>query len=189
MGYGEHLRALLRPMGVYRLEQSINGAELDALGAGMDDCCGQVDSLSAECIVPRAEDYGLANYEELLPNVPAWVDTASRRAAVEALLRIDDGSFTLRELNNTLAGCGINARVEETGEKFMVNLSFPGVRGVPGNIDALKERIGSILPCHIGVNYVYIYVTWAELTGLRWSDVETMGLDWNGLEKYPESVQ
>ena len=184
MGYSDYLRALLRPMGVYRLEQSINGAELDALGMGMDACCEPVDSLKAECVIPTAEDFGLHNYETLFPNVPAWVDTATRRAAIMALLQIDNCSFTLEELNRTLAGCGIDARVEEADERFTVRLSFPGVRGTPGNLDALKERIEEILPCHIAAEYAFVYVTWAELHGLNWADIERMGLDWDGLEKY-----
>ena len=38
MGYSDYLRALLRPMDIYDLTpSSLSGAELEALGRGLDD--------------------------------------------------------------------------------------------------------------------------------------------------------
>jgi len=38
MGYGDYLRALLRPLGIYSLQpDSLSGSELDALGLGLDE--------------------------------------------------------------------------------------------------------------------------------------------------------
>ena len=37
MGYGEHLRELLRPLGIYDLTSGAGGGELTAAGAAMDD--------------------------------------------------------------------------------------------------------------------------------------------------------
>ena len=44
MGYSDHLRRLLRPLGVYDLRpESLSGAELEALGQGLDGVSARMD--------------------------------------------------------------------------------------------------------------------------------------------------
>ncbi len=63
-------------------------------------------------------------------------------------------------MNDALRGCGIPAVVEETETKQVVAVSFPGVVGVPEDFARRKERVESILPCHLQVEYRF-----AETTG------------------------
>ena len=103
-----------------------------------------------------------------------------------ALMRIDDCAFTPAALNDTLSGCGIKAVVEETSVPMTVRVSFPDNRGVPADFQALKERIDSILPCHLAVDYFIIYITWSELESWfsSWADIESLDLSWDALERY-----
>ena len=48
MSYGEYLKALLEPMGVYRLEGTLNGGELDSIGAALDGVDGDLEHTQRE---------------------------------------------------------------------------------------------------------------------------------------------
>jgi len=185
MGYGAYLKDLLRPLGLYQLEGSINGAELEAVGAELDEAAEGLDGTQREMLVRTAEDFGLERIEALLRRLPVAADLAHRRAALAALLRVGDDSFTLAAINDNLAGCGVNAVVSETGERGVVEVRFPEVPGIPDGFDRLSAIIEDIIPCHLLIRYVYWYITWAMMEERfeTWGDIEATGLSWGALEK------
>ena len=185
MGCGVYLKELLRPLGLYRLEGSINGAELEAIGGQLDGVTAQLDDSQREMLVCTAEDFGLECIENLLRRVPAALDLAHRRAALAALLRVGDDSFTLSAINDNLAGCGLNAVVSETDEQGVVEVCFPEVPGVPDGFSDMAAIIEDIIPCHLLIRYIYWYITW-ELMEERftiWGNIEATGLSWGELQK------
>jgi hypothetical protein len=122
----------------------------------------------------------------MLPRKPVFKTVQFRRDAICALLSVDETSFSAEALNRSLAGCGIPAAVAETDEKYIVAVSFPGTKGIPDEINELKSRIEDILPCHIGVEYVFVYLTWDELGEHfdTWNSIESAGMSWKGLESH-----
>ena len=71
MSCGEYLKELLRPLGVYRLEGTINGGELEAQGRALDGVAGTLDTIQREMLLTTAEDGGLEAIESL--GLPATV--------------------------------------------------------------------------------------------------------------------
>jgi len=179
------LKELLRPLGVYRLEGSINGGELESIGGALDGVAAMLEDLEREMLPDTAEDWGLAAIEGLLARAPVADTPQRRRAALAALLRIGGDSFTLAAINDNLKGCGLNALAHETGETGRVEVTFPDVPGIPDGFEEMRKIIEDILPCHLEVEYVYWYITWAmmEARFAVWGDVEVMGLSWGELEK------
>ena len=190
MGYGAYLKSLLAPLDLYDLEKGIGAAELESIGDAMDGVYETLTELEREALPATAESWGLGRYEEILPYHPAASTPEKRRQAVMALLRIDGSSFTLQAMQDTVAGCGIAAAVEEGTEPQTVVISFPGVRGTPQRFEALQERIEAILPCHLAVTYHLIYLTWQELEtfGLTWEILEQANMTWEELERYGGEV-
>lgn len=188
MGYSDYLKALLRPLRLYVLDEGYGAAELEQEGAALDRCCGSLEGLEMESSLCTAETYGLEAYEELLPYRPASETQEERRAAIMALLRIDDGSFTLAALNDTIRGCGVDAVVREGEEAMTVEVLFPGVRGLPENLEELQKRTEQILPFHLKVVYCYQFVTWQQLEAWfpSWEALEAKELTWEALEMYEE---
>ena len=186
MGYTEYLKDLLRPLRLYELDSGPGAAELLGIGEELDRIYSELEAAERETLLATAEDEGLAAYEAILPFTPAYENTAGRRRALEALLRIDQCAFTLPALNDTAAGCGLRVRIEEAETAQTVRVSFPYNRGVPNNIQALQARIGEILPCHLGVEYVYLYLLWEELEAwfAQWAALEAAVASWDELEKY-----
>ena len=97
----------------------------------------------------------------------------------------DDFSFTLEAVNDNLAGCGLNAKVNETDQSGVVEVRFPEVPGVPDGFEQMRKVIEEIIPAHLLIEYVYWYITWIILEGKfsTWAELEAAELTWEGLEK------
>lgn len=189
MGYFEHLKQLLQSLRLYDLNVGAGRAELNALGKEMDRHQAALDKLEREAIASTADDYGLGMYEAIMPFVPAYQLAEERRRAISALMRIDDMSFTLAALNDTVAGCGIEAELREGEESGTVVVSIINSRGVPEDFSHIQRRIEQILPCHLEPVYKFIYTTWSELMSCikSWNEISSAGLNWREMEIYTEA--
>ena len=184
LGFEDYLVSLLRPLGVYDLRTgTVNRGELAAYGAQLDGAEAELDHTAREMNLTTAKDFGLERIEALLPYRPVCVTTAQRREALAALLRISGDSFTPEAINDTLRGCGINARAEETGRPGYVEVYFPNVAGIPEGFDRLRAIIEEILPSHLDITYVFWYNTWGMVAErhLTFGDAADTGLSWYGL--------
>lgn len=184
LGYEDHLAALLRPLGVYDLRPgTINRGELAAYGSLLDGAGDELELTAREMNLATAVGPGLERVEELLPWRPVCVTAQQRREALAALLRISGDSFTPEAINDTLGGCGLNARAEETDRPGYVKVYFPDVAGIPEGFRRLRTIIEEILPSHVDVTYVFWYNTWA-MAGARhptWGHAAATGLSWYGV--------
>ena len=189
MGYETYLVQMLQPLGVYDLsEGKINRAELAVYGTQMDLGADHLEDSGREMCLATAEGFGLERVEELLPYRPASNNLELRRAALAALLRIGGDSFTLEAVNDTLAGCGINAKARETESPNYVQVYFPDGPGIPDRFDQLKIIIEEILPCQLGIEYVFWYLNWMQLEDkfANWDAIERKKLEWEELQTYVE---
>ena len=184
MGCCDDLKALLAPLGLYDLSAGTrNEAELFALGGALDGVDAALETAEREALVSTAVGEGLTLREVLLPWRPAAETLAERRAAIRALHGIDGDSLTLAAVNRAIQGCGIRARVQETGVGT-VEVWFPGQKGVPAQFERIRRILLDILPCHLAVKFCFRYLTWEEFEerALPWAAVEAAGTTWEGLE-------
>ena len=183
MIHQDYLASLLRPLGVYDLrEGTVNRGELEAYGVRLDHMAGELEDTAREMNLATAEGFGLERVEQLLPYRPVCATPGQRRAALAALLRIGGDSFTPAAINDTLRGCGLNARAEEGGQPGYVKVYFPEVAGIPEGFDGLRAIIEEILPSHVDVTYVFWYNTWAMAAERHptWGHAQDAGLSWYG---------
>lgn len=189
MRHLEQLVELLRPLGVYDLrEGTVNRGELDSYALPLDESLTELDDTGREMSLATASGFGLERVEELLPYRPVSTTVEQRREALAALLRIGGDSFTPAAINDTLAGCGVNARAEEGAQPGWVEVCFPDVMGIPEGFDRMRLIIEEILPCHLGITYVFWYRTWGELAELlpTWGDGMDTGRSWYGLSTWKD---
>lgn len=184
-GYGDYFKQMLDPLGVYRLENSFNGAELECLGGALDEVKTLLEEIHKQADLTTAGETGLTAVGELFARRPVTGNAARLRAALAALLRVGGDSFTPEAINDNLAGCGLNAAASEGETAQTVKVSFPEVPGIPDGYEEMKKIIEDILPCHLAVEYVFWYVTWAMLEErfATWGDIEEASLTWEELEK------
>nr|WP_268842228.1 PBSX family phage terminase large subunit [Pseudoflavonifractor phocaeensis] len=181
--YTEYLKDLLRPLGVCDLNAPFNAGELEGAGEALDGVEGALEELLRESSLATAESWGLERMARLFVRRPAAGTPRALGAALAALLRIGGDSFTLEAINDTIAGCGIEASVEELGVGI-VEVSFPGVAGVPENFEQIKRIVEDILPPHLDIQYFFWFLTWEGLERKFscWQDIEDQKLSWKELE-------
>lgn len=179
--YEEFLQQLLAPLGVYDLSaSSINGAELYALGRGLDRTGGRLEYMEREALAATAEDEGLSRREALFARRPVAVTPQERRLAIAALLQIDGDSLTPDAIDRTIRGCGIRARAVEVDTGHL-RIIFPKTAGIPAEFEQIRKIILDILPCHLEVEFYFRYLTWAECerAGYTWAEIEAAKHTWD----------
>ena len=182
--YEVFLRELLEPLGIYDLsEESVSGAEIFALGAGLDTVSQQLERTEREALTATAQEEGLTRREALFARRPAADTPEERRKAIAALLQIDGDSLTPSAINSAISGCGIRAKALEldTGHLRVI---FPETAGVPAEFPQIQKIILDILPCHLEVEFYFRYLTWdeCERDGMTWNWVETHEHTWDSFE-------
>ncbi len=191
MGCYEHLCALLRPLGVYRLEENtLSGAELAAAGVGLDQAAEELAHAERESVLMTAEDEGLARRERLFSRLGVRTTNELRRRAAASLALIGGDGFTLEAINATISGCGIRAVAEETDEYGVVRVTFPQTAGKPEGFENIREIILDVIPCHLLVDFFFRFLTWEECEGqdMTWERVEAAAHTWESFEKAVPTV-
>lgn len=183
----ELLKNLLRPLGIYDVDDGYGALELEALGSEMDKLYEHLISAEKGIFSQTADDTALETFEYLLPYSPHSTNLRERREAVSALLQADGFGFSVDELNRILSGCGICAQVREGEEKYHVTVRFPDRRGQPASFEdmaEISERIEAILPCHLAIDYEISFFNWRQLerTYLTWQQLEDECESWYELE-------
>ena len=61
---------------------------------------------------------------------------------------------------------------------------LPGGGGEPPEFDQIQKIILDILPCHLGVEFYFRYLTWAECerAGYTWAIVEAAEHTWESFQ-------
>ena len=156
---------------------------MTAYGLVLDSREAELSDTAREMNLTTAKDFGLERIEALLPYRPVCKTAAQRRSALAALLRIGGDSFTPEAINNTLQGCGLNARAEEGEKPGYVKVYFPDVAGIPEGFDRMRTIIEEILPSHVEVTYVFWYNTWSMVAKRypTFGDAEATEMSWYGL--------
>lgn len=181
MSYGEYLQELLRPLGIYNPEGSFQRGELESAGISLDGVEAMLEEVQRESNLLTAKDWGVTRIGSLLTHPPVARAGEEMGAALAALLRIGGDGFTMAAINDALSGCGISARAEETGVG-RVRVRFPEQAGVPAGFEQIERCIRELLPAHLGVEFWFRFITWAELEQQfsAWEDLQNQ--TWAELE-------
>ena len=185
MGYTKDLQTLLEPLGVYRLEAGLSGAELSALGTALDHAEQSIERTLREGILATAEAEGLRRWELLLHCAANGHSVAQRRQTLTALLQIRESDITPDDFQRAVDGCGISARVSETAQSGVIQVDFPQVAGVPADFAQIQSVLEEILPPHLQIRFLFHYQTWrlCEERGTTWRMVEDANTTWHQWER------
>lgn len=140
----------------FRLLAEAEGEELDSLLVASEASFDQrfVDSAT----------WGLVRWERELGVTPyAGQPYDQRRAVIRSKLR-GTGTVTAK-LIKSVAEAYANGEVEVTEDYgvYKVTVTFVSMLGVPPNLADLEQAIRGVLPAHLQIEYMFIYITFGEL--------------------------
>ena len=185
MNNSANMKELLRPLGVYKLEESFLGAELDCVGQALDRVQEHLEQMQKEMCLTTARGEGLKKMASLFALQPVTQHSGQMAASLAALLRIGADSFTLGAVNDAISGCGINARADETPEPGVVEVRFPQVPGVPDGFERMRSIIEAVLPAHVLVHYAFWFQSWEQMEqrGMTWQTAQEQQLTWAKMQE------
>ncbi|ADQ06521.1 hypothetical protein Calhy_0784 [Caldicellulosiruptor hydrothermalis 108] len=162
---------------IFQTVYNIENDELTSVENAINDILNQ-------CFIDTAT-WGLKYWEQLL-NIPVDENKPAdyRRSVIKSKIR-GAGTITV-SLIKTVAEAYSNGEVEVTENvaPYTFEVKFVGTRGIPPNLDDLKNIINEIKPAHLAVTYTFTYLIWDELDSknLTWDQFDALGLTWDELE-------
>ena len=143
------------------LESKIFNINYEVQQVEMDSYDKSIIDLLNQCYVDTAT-WGLKFWEEFLGIITDESKAVDyRRSAIKAKLR-GTGTITVKLIEN----------VAESFQPFTFEVKFVGSRGIPPNLDDLKNAINEIKPAHLCVQYTFTYTVWKEVRNLTWVQVK-----------------
>ena len=158
---------------------SIENQELTAIENAINDILNQ-------CFIDTAT-WGLKYWEQFL-GIPVDENKLAeyRRSVIKSKVR-GAGTITVN-LIKSVAESYSNGEVDviENVAPYTFEVKFIGTRGIPPNLDDLKNAIEQIKPAHLAVTYAFTYFVWDDLDTKMWSwdTFDSLFLTWDELEIY-----
>lgn len=158
-----------------------NSIELDLFNSNIIDIKNQM--------LVETATVGLSRWENILGLESAnSYNIDYRRTRILGRLK-GQGTFTIKFIED-LTTSFENAEVEVTEDNasYSFSIKFVGIKGIVPNLDDLKSIIEEFKPAHLGVNYVFTYLTWNEFNNYNkaWSEWNSLNLNWSTFEAYKE---
>ena len=131
--------------------------------------------------------YGLIYFESMLGlNTNLLLDIDIRRSLIKTKLR-GIGVTTLTQIQNLCSSYGMSdVEITENFEQYSIIIKFTGFIGVPPNSDSLKAALLELIPCHLALEFKFVFNTWKDIEdiNLTWTEAMSLGLTWEDLETF-----
>lgn len=160
-------------------------AVIDTIGAEFDTERDLLNFVVDQLFAVAASNWGLGRWEQDLGlESYAGKPDDQRRSRVVSKLR-GVGTVTVNLIKSVAeAYDGGTVDVIDQPELYQLTIIFIDTRGIPPNIEDLKEALEEIKPAHLGVVYQYRYLIWNELDArqITWDELDSLNLPWDEFE-------
>ena len=82
---------------------------------------------------------------------------------------------TIKSVASAFSNGDVEVNPTETAGLF--EIKFVGTRGIPDNIEGLKEALDIIIPAHLGITYTFTFNAWEHVKNKRWNDATSYTWD------------
>ncbi len=166
---------ILTPLNIYNLNQSTNVyKELLVYANELDKLNFEMDTLLREGFVYTAESYGLSNIEKIYTAEDKTNTPELRREKIIGRLSINDSSFTLKDMKNSLLSLGVQEyKIIEYPSRNKIVIEISG-EYTNSEVAFIKAEIEKLAP----VSYEVQVTFW----GLSWSEIENKNLSFNSMD-------
>lgn len=93
-------------------------------------------------------------------------------------------SQTTEDVIKQVAAAYSNGEVDvnKTNVSGVYEIKFVGTRGIPDNLEGLKDAIDVTVPAHLQFEYSFVFNSWSFLANRTWEGVS--GMSWNELRTW-----
>lgn len=173
-------------------------AVIDSQGQEFDLIRNNLEDILKQFYVETATEWGIELWEQMLGfSSSADKPLNQRRSRVMARLR-GIGTVNVNLIKNVVESydCGTVevlygyltysfdvVNITELPSQTII-IRFIDSRGIPSNLEDLKEAIEEIKPAHLGIEYQFRYLTWNELDAqkITWDGLDEKNLTWDEFE-------
>lgn len=142
--------------------------------------------LFKQCFIETAT-WGLDLWEEelgLQTNLKRSYE--HRREIIKAKLRGTATSTKQMIQNVAFAFSNGEVQVIEHNDRYYFEIKFIGKKGIPSNMQGLKNAIEQIKPAHLGVEYSYTFTVWKDVQKYTWGAFFNNNKSWNDVRLIEE---
>lgn len=117
--------------------------------------------------------WGLDSWERMLElKIDRKETYENRRARIKMRLR-GVGTFNKVMIKNLCKSfVNGNVCVIENNSDYSFTIKFIDIKGIPGNLEYLKQAIEEVKPAHLNFSFKYLYNTWGFLSSNIWGELE-----------------
>lgn len=171
----------------YERKSNIFQEIFTAAGIELDTMDLTIEDVEAQLSVDTAT-WGLVFYEKDLKITPDLSKPYEERRSVIKSKWRGVGKID-RTLIKLVVDAFTNGDCEVTFDG-KINITFTSVYGIPPNMTDVQKILSDIRPAHLGLLYIYIYMTWAEhdTYNKTWDQWDALNLTWDEKEAYREVV-
>ncbi|QPQ30973.1 putative phage tail protein [Lysinibacillus sp. JNUCC 51] len=183
----DYLTDMVKHLPLYERKSSIFRAVLNSEDKEFRNTEQQLEIVDRNLFVDTAIE-ALPIYERDLgikPNSALRYD--QRREQITSRNRASFDQTTKATIK-AVAAAYSNGEVEvnATDTPGVYEIQFVGTRGIPDNIEGLKQAIDIIVPAHLQFDYAYTFNTWSFVSNRTWNDVSKM--TWDNIRIWDEVI-
>jgi len=177
-------QVMLNDLPRYYYDSRIVDNLMEQEGATLDKLYEDIIDIRNQLFIDTAT-WGLEMWERFC-GIPTDLSQsyASRREVIKAKLR-GVGTVTRAMIESVAEAYeGGDVQVIEQLDQYRFVVKFISTRGIPANLDSLKEVINEIKPAHLSVVYEFTYLSFGELdaSGVTFGDIDAANLTFGELE-------
>ncbi|MGP1568490.1 MAG: putative phage tail protein [Peptoanaerobacter stomatis] len=151
----------------------------ESLGKEVGQLNCKLKDLFNQCFIETAT-WGLELWEkELNLQTNKNMLYSHRREIIKAKLR--GTATTTKEMIENVASAFSNGEVKviEHNDRYYFEIKFIGTKGIPSNMQGLKDILEEIKPAHLGIEYSYTFTLWRDVKKLTWADMFNSKKTWD----------
>jgi len=144
-----------------------------------------IDTMQKQKFIQTSTGFGLSYWEEEygIPSNPTLNDKFRREIIIAKIRGTGTTTKELIKLSSQ-AYSGGEVEIIELPEEYRFIVKFVGTKGIPQNMDALRDTIEEIKPAHLAFEFSYTYNTWFMLLNLTWQQASL--LTWANIKTFRE---
>ncbi len=184
-GAFESMKESLSRLNLYDFDNTNISNEMKAYAFVIDSLYEQLCLMLRECFIETAQTFGLSNREMIIGAKVENDNVESRRKMLMLRESINQSSFTVEKIKESLNSFGLECKVIEYPSLYTVVIDTIGEYPEDKRV-WISSEIQKIMPAHLIVEVIFNGASW-ELSDSKnntFSYIDSLGLTWEEIDNY-----